>query len=644
MGTGRAIRRAVIGGAVLAALTLAPIASPSGADRQASPEAGKRAVEDHRAAKQNARLRGFGSCVALRRYARRHEEAVSHPTTGDVVMPPVGAAPGDTAGAGSEAGGGSAPSSTPTNVQEPGIDEPDIVKADGSLVFAIAGSSLRAIDVSGDSPRELDRLGLGHPDLGGPPGSFAGLLRSGQRLLLLSEYHDGAPSPGPGPAADIAFAHSPKTAITEIDVSDPEAMRVVSTLRVEGGFVSARQIGSTARIVVSSFPAWPATAERGSRARQIIPSTELTDQATGSATSRRLIPCRKIRRPREFSGLEMLSVLTIDVGRGLEPTDVDTIMTRGETVYSSPEALYVATQEWVPGDASDRSASGVSTAIHKFALDSPIQTRYAASGAVPGFMLSQWALSERDGLLRTASTTESESFEAGERESFVSVLEQRGGRLETVGRVGGLGRGERIYAVRFIEDVAYVVTFREVDPLYTVDLSDPTSPRLMGELKVPGYSDYLHPVGDDLLLGIGQDATEQGGRRGALASLFDVSDLATPASLDRHPFGENSYSEVEYDHHAFFFDPTSRLAVLPLEAHAPHAVTFTGAVGLRVGPEGIDEIARISHPDGDEPGGGPWRAIRRTLIVGDRLVTVGESGIATHDRATLATRGYLAFD
>ena len=98
-----------------------------------------------------------------------------------------------------------------------------------------------------------------------------------------------------------------------------------------------------------------------------------------------------------------------------------------------------------------------------------------------------------------------------------------------VGRVGGLGRGERVYAVRFVDDVGYVVTFRQVDPLYTLDLSNAERPRVLGELKIAGYSSYLHPIGDDLLLGIGQDATEQGRTLGTQLSLFDVSDLRRPA-------------------------------------------------------------------------------------------------------------------
>ena len=159
-------------------------------------------------------------------------------------------------------------------------------------------------------------------------------------------------------------------------------------------------------------------------------------------------------------------------------------------------------------------------------------------------MLSQWSMSEHEGVLRVASTTSppwTQGGAAGESESFVTTLAAAGDRLVEVGRVGGIGRGEQIYAVRFIGDAGYVVTFRQVDPLYTLDLSDAAEPRVVGELKIPGYSAYLHPVGDGLLLGIGQDANSDGITSGVQASLFDVSDPAAPARLSHVGLGSGTY-------------------------------------------------------------------------------------------------------
>ena len=163
-----------------------------------------------------------------------------------------------------------------------------------------------------------------------------------------------------------------------------------------------------------------------------------------------------------------------------------------------------------------------------------------------------------------------------------------------LGRVGGLGKGERVYAVRFIGDIGYVVTFRQVDPLYMLDLTAPSRPAVRGELKIRGYSAYLHPLGGGLLLGVGQDATDEGRVVGAQASLFDVSDLRSLKRLDAFSLGKG-WSEAEQDHHAFLWWPRSRLAVLPLQAYGD--TPFVGALGLRIRPAGaIAEAGRVAHP------------------------------------------------
>jgi uncharacterized secreted protein with C-terminal beta-propeller domain len=180
--------------------------------------------------------------------------------------------------------------------------------------------------------------------------------------------------------------------------------------------------------------------------------------------------------------------------------------------------------------------------------------------------------------------------------------------------------------VRFVGDVGYVVTFRQIDPLYTVDLSEADRPRVLGELKIAGYSAYLHPIGEDLLLGLGQNADQQGRRLGAQLSIFDVSNLRRPTLLHHAPVGPG-WSEAESDHHAFLLWPRTGLVVIPFDVHA---------VGFRVGrTRGIHEVARIEHT--------PNAAIHRSLVVGDAVLTVSDAGVKASSLATLADRGWAAF-
>jgi hypothetical protein len=379
---------------------------------------------------------------------------------------------------------------------------------------------------------------------------------------------------------------------------------------------------------------------RSARAAAWLPRFTLRGPAGKVVERGRLVQCRSVTRPPTFAGLGLVTVLTVDLARGLDPIDSDAIVSDGRVVYASNSSLYVATERFdrrlVPG--------ATSTTIHRFDISSPTHTSYRASGRVPGFLLNQWSLSEWNGVLRVAST-ELPVWSGGPRaesETTVTTLASRAGALVPLGRVGGLGKGERVYAVRFIGDVGFVVTFRQVDPLYTLDLSAPSRPAVRGELKIRGYSSYLHPVGDDLLLGVGQDATDDGRVTGAQASLFDVSDPRSPRRLDAFALGKG-WSEAEQDHHAFLWWQRSRLAVLPLQAYGD--TPFVGALGLRVSRTGgITEVGRVSHPGlaGAAPVGSPGTPIRRSVVVGDVLYTVSAAGVRASALGTFADLGFAS--
>jgi hypothetical protein len=366
-----------------------------------------------------------------------------------------------------------------------------------------------------------------------------------------------------------------------------------------------------------------------------LPSYRISRPGHATPASRPLVQCRHVRRPAAFSGLGMLTVLTVDLAKGLAPIDSVAVMTDARIVYASPESLYVATERWSgrPDPAKPTvDKPGVTTAIHKFDISSPTHTQYRASGSVPGYLLSQWSLSEYRGVLRAVSTETPAWWGAGgESESFLTTLREKDGALAQTGRVGDLGKGERVYAVRFVGDVGYVVTFRQVDPLYTIDLADPERPRVLGELKIPGYSAYLHPIGEDLVLGIGQDANEQGRPMGTQLSMFDVSNLKHPTRLHQASLGQG-WSEAEFDHHAFLFWPRTGLVVVPFQQ---------GAVGFHVGrARGIDEVGRVEDGEGRLA----WTSgIRRSLVVRDTVLTVSDAGVKSSSLTTLAELGWTAF-
>lgn len=603
-----------------------------------------------------SRLRRFASCAQVEAWFEEGAERAgigmgggSGADTDDALVSEVAA---DGASGGGASGGGAVPATAAplpgdarareqqeseqsdfsgTNLQEDAVDEPDIVKTDGRLLVAARFGSLHVVDAR--SGRELATL-----DLPGDPGGEELLLR-GDRALVISRTWRAAPGGGAEPmpvdpgiggdvAADVAIESrmiapgEEITRLTAVDLSDPADPVVSATAELDGSYVSARMTSSSVRLVLQQ---WPQVADpAAATAEEWLPSITID-----GGQPEPLAECDDVAR----SGSEPVShgttsVVTLDVDGALEPQDTDVIAAMASTVYASERRLYVASQTW-----SESGPGGVD--VHAFDTSVTDSTLYLGSGRVEGWLLNQWALSERDGVLRVASTTDTDSR--------ITTFREDAGSLRQVGMLSGLGPSEQIYSVRYLGDLAFVVTFRQTDPLYTIDLSDPAAPRTLGELKVTGFSSYLHPVADGRLLGVGQEATEDGRATGTAVSLFDVSDLAAPGLLARFDL-PGAHSPVEYDHRAFTWWGQTTTAVVPFERWDERGERpDTGAVVLDVGDASIAERGRLTH--GGRPGAPhEWAPmIQRSIVVGGTLWTLSDAGLLASDLTTLADRTWIDF-
>lgn len=456
---------------------------------------------------------------------------------------------------------------TGTNLQEAGVDEPDLAKTDGEIVALVRHGDLIVFDTSGEKPREIGRLDL--PDRL----RISELLLVGDRAVLLGSSgggygHELRMIPVDGPYAEPKPS---RTALATVDLSDPTAPSVVRTEVIDGELISARAWDSVVRVVTTSTPDLDfvhptrqrTVKQAAAKNRQIVRQATVGDWLPASRVDggprQALVDCADVRRPRgEPAGLGTISVLTMDPTEP-ESSDAIGVAADGNLAYASDDRLYVATTDdgwwdwtWRADDEPAR------TDIHGFTVDGA-ETTYIGSGDVPGRVPDRWAFSEHNGGLRVASTV---GPQWRPRETRVTVLDERDGRLPAIGSVGGMGKNEQIEAVRWFGDIAVVVTFRQVDPLYTLDLSDPGRPTVEGELKIPGFSGYLHPIGDSLLLGVGQDGTASGRLKGGQISSFDLGDLAKPSRLDMLGFGRVDTRAVT-DSRGFTYLPEQRLAFVP---------------------------------------------------------------------------------
>ena len=551
-----------------------------------------------------------------------------------------------------------------TNVQVLGVDEPDMVKTDGERIIVLSEGTLIVADVTGAEPTVIGRLQFGSF-------SIQSMFLSGDTVLLFGSEWSSFYPVIEGDAEFAPVYQTPTIRLIEVDISgEPQ---IVRTMILDGRYLSARMVDDTVRLVLSSGPVgfeWSYPSGSGLRAerqaidenREIIENstadnwipyyvvTDVDGHVTAEGT---LFDCDRANHPQEFSGINMLSVVTIDLGNGFDVVDGTGVLATGDTIYASADSLYVATQNWNTfqwartGDGTVQP-DGITTEIHKFDISSSDVTNYVASGQVVGYLLNQFAMDEYQGFLRVASTTSPAWWGQGfESESLVTVLEEDDDELVVVGSVDGLGETEQIYSVRFIGDVAYVVTFRQTDPLYTVDLSNPRRPKVVGELKILGYSAYLHPVGDGLLMGVGQNADNTGRVQGTQVSIFDVSDPSDPTLIDKHTLNNGSSSQIEYDHHAFLYWEPTGLAMVPVQQwwwDDNSESAFFGAIGLTVDDDGdLREVRRFAHPGGDD---GSWdhRAmIMRSVVIGDSVYTVSAKGIMKSDLDSLREVAWLGF-
>ncbi len=525
----------------------------------------------------------------------------------------------DAAASGGDGGGGVEFSTT--NVQEAGVDEPDTVKTDGEHLFVLADNRLQVIEARPGAPAVVDSMTFEdmYP---------MQMLLGDDRLYVFASHY----------VTDLAAldrigvpAYEQELFVVfEVFVGDDGSLTEGSQLEVSGSYVTGRLVDGGARIVVRHDPqrslpfVYPGntTAEerateanrevvRQSTIEQWLPWYRLTD-ANGEESGGLLPSCDRVAVPQQFSGMSTVSVLSLDMNDTLDSGNALSLFGAADTVYASPTSLYAATYSYPPivpfaGVEEDSVAADpvpdFQTAIHQFDISDIGGASYEASGAVPGHLLNQFAMSEHDGRLRVATTEGSPWWCCDEERSSSSVivLEPDGDELVTVGSVGDLGVDEQIFGVRFVGDTGFVVTFRQTDPLYVIDLSDPTAPTVTGELEITGYSAYLHPTGDGYVIGVGQEATLEGNTTGTKVSLFDVRDPSDPREVDRWVL-QQSNSLVEWDHKAFLYWAPEALAVVPVSSWRGDQI---GAVALDVIDGSLIERGEITQGVSDDRGPRP---------------------------------------
>jgi hypothetical protein len=456
-------------------------------------------------------------------------------------------------------------SSTGTNVQEVGVDEPDSVKTNGSLLVRIDGDTIAVYDLSGSQPVRVSTLALPYFDSGQ-------ILLSGTTLVAI------------GNNSDPAAGSNPTSRVFTVSLANSARPVITSNVAYGGTVSSARQHGTNIRLVLTTgLPALnfaqpapngsAASQKRALAANRSLVAHSTLDQwlptiDTGSGPQQ-LLSCENVAVTPASVALGTTSVVGFDASA---PTSTSAIGLSGQTsiAYESSDHLYLtgANTEMGPcacpmlmsGAARVYYGNGSSrTAIFQFDLLGD-QAAHVATGTVIGSIADRWSMDEANGVLRVATTQTSNN---GSQVSSVVTLRPRGTALVQVGRLDGLGRGETLTAARWFDTYAVISTAQQMDPLFTVDLTDVAHPKLLGALHIPGYSSYFHPLGNGLLLGVGQNVSfsNYGENSQAQVGLFDMTNLRHVRRLSVISLDQWTYPSAADDPHAFTWLPDHNIAL-----------------------------------------------------------------------------------
>lgn len=526
-----------------------------------------------------------------------------------------------------------------TNTQVAGVDEADVIKTDGQYIYQIDQTSVRisraypatdlrlvaTIDLAeqGIDPVELfidgDRLLV----IGQSAWHYYSDVRSGEATDAISKF-------APGVLPMPPYYWQQKSSASVYDITDRTHPRLARTVELGGNYLTARKVDSKV-VLLANQPLYGAPVEPCFR-----------DSAEGEDVQK--LALSQVEYFPERQGSSYLLTAVFDLRLDGEPASVGAYLGAGDNIYMSESNLYVATSRWWTNESS----------IYKLHLSGDKLT-FQARGAVPGHLLNQFSMDEWKSDFRVATTYD----QNGKTENGVYILDET---MAVVGRLTAVAPGERIYSARFTGERGYLVTFEQVDPLFVLDLSDRRHPSILGALKIPGFSTYLHPLDDHHLLGIGRDTMVVEDKdiwgkvvstrvleKGLKLAIFDVTDLSNPQEQSKVLLGgRGSQSEALYNHKAVLYSQSRQLLAMPVQLTAASAddlnygpTVFQGAVVYSIDAErGFVELGRISHLTTDEQhklgyyGYADEAQIRRLIYIADNLYAVSGRSITVHELTT----------
>lgn len=500
-----------------------------------------------------------------------------------------------------------------TNEQVEGVNESDIVKTDGKFIYIASGKSIKIYDSNNGRPKLTDEIAIKPDSKTGEIIQLNELYVHNGKLIVLGIKNTLnnwiRPLPDEPIKGGILPYYSDKNYVyaAVYSVSPQGKLKLDRELELEGNLLSSRKKDENLYLIVNKY-----VYNYGVIGEPVFPL--IRDSAKGSAMTE--LPLDKImyfpRRPSE----NYLVIAALNVEKPEEPANIEALLGAGNMVYMSQNALYITAQDYA-------TIWGTITNIAKFNINGT-KFGFAGGGMVSGSLLNQFSMDEYEGNLRVATTSQQR-----QSTNSIYILDKD---LNEKGKIENLAPGERIYSARFMKDYGYIVTFRQIDPLFVLNLSDPSNPKVTGELKVPGFSSYLHPITDKMLLGIGRDVDEETGfQKGIKLSMFDVSDEGKPKEINTLILGSaGSYAEVLDNHKALMLNLKDDMIAFDVslreETDKFVQKSFNGAAVIETKPDGKLEVLKLISNDGIY---GTYA--KRIIYIGENLYYILDDTIRVFD-------------
>lgn len=522
-----------------------------------------------------------------------------------------------------------------TNVQVQGIDEADIVKTDGEYIYQVVDGRVNII--SAKSAEKMEHVASIQFQKTFSPSQL--FLDKGQLLIIGYSYSYESNAAEKKIAADSLYAPmNEMTRALVYDVKDPSKPTLEREISLEGYLSSARKIGSKVYLIANHFPQyWLLENDNGVDLRPRYSDSVNKEEATSvSYDEIQYIPGSK--------EANYTTIAAFDLSVPTQEAKITTYLGSGGQQYMSKENLYLALTNWRSSDEQLKEAFTPNTMIYKFGINQ-LDVTFQGNTEVVGTVLNQFSMDEHNGYFRVA-TTEGDSWDESKPSKNHLIIFDKD--LKQVGALSDLAKGERIYSARFMGDRIYIVTFKETDPLFVIDASEPSSPTILGELKIPGFSNYLHPYDENHIIGFGYDTklmTMEGDKEprilteGVKLSLFDITDVSNPKEKYTEIIGgRGTYSPLNYDHKALLYNTNNGLFAFPINVYESvkgneyeQKFIFQGAYVYNVSlDKGFSLKSKISHMKGKELYEEWDNEIQRLVYIDEQLYALSHSKISSY--------------